>query len=141
MTGILARFHGKIAIYSADITKLLVGGTAINADAADLNAPRIAKMAVVLTAGTYTVETLPANSVLEQVILQVSAAFDGTLQLGKTGAVDAYVTDANFVKTVIATPDPLLVGAFIDASTAIKLKVTGCTTGAGIIWLIYRVLP
>ena len=98
--GLLSRIQGKIAIHTADIKNLMINGTAIAADAADLNAPRIAKMAVVLTAGTYTVKTLPANSVLEQVILQVSAAFDGTLQLGKTGAVDAYVTDANFVKTI-----------------------------------------
>ena len=91
------------------------------------------------TAGTYTIGTLPANSILEQVILRVSEAFDCTLDLGNAGGASAYVPNATFVKTIIATPSPLVIGDFIATDTDLKLVIgAGGTTGAGVLWVIWR---
>ncbi len=92
------------------------------------------------TAGTYTIGALPYNCILEQIIVKNSEAFDGALKVGKSGALEEYVPDAAFPKTT-ATPNPILIGKFVEAQTAVLLTISGCTTGAGIIWLIWRPLP
>lgn len=144
--GITRKLEGLTGLDGAAIAELYVNDLngvmkQVIANADDLNAGGIAKLDVIKTTGTYVVATLPANSILEQAILQVSAAFNGSLKLGKTGSDEAYVADASFVKTVNPTPDPILIGAFLDAEMAVKLKVAGCTTGAGILWLKFARLP
>ncbi len=97
------------------------------------------KLAVAKTTATHTVITLPPNSILDMLVVKNSAEFNGTLKLGNAGNPEAYVSDLQFPKTV-GMHNPILIGAPIADSTAVLLDVAGCTTGAGVIWAVWRPL-
>jgi hypothetical protein len=92
-------------------------------------------------AGSYEVGRIPARSVIRQASLEVSEEFDGTLDLGKSGSASVYVADASFIKTVTPTPDPIMIGAFLDEEVSVILTVGSGTTGAGKLVLAYEVVP
>ncbi len=91
------------------------------------------------TTKTYKIKTLKKESILDMVVVKHTVAFDGALKLGKNGADEAFIADAVFPKTA-ALQNPILIGAPIDANTTVQLKVSGCTTGHGSLWLFWRPL-
>lgn len=91
------------------------------------------------TTATHKIIKLPKDCLLEMVMVKNTAVFDGALKLGKSGNDEAFLTDANYPKTV-GLHDPLMIGEPIDANTTVQLKVSGCSTGAGKIWLFWRPL-
>ena len=98
-----------------------------------------ARLDVVKTTGTYPIITIPANAVLEAAIIINSAAFNGTVKVGKSGADEEYVPDANYGKTLGAQAI-VVINKVITAKTTIQLKTSGNTTGAGTLWLLWRPL-
>ena len=91
------------------------------------------------TTGSYTIGTVPGNSLLEYAIISNSEAFDSTLTLGNASDADAYIVDGDFPKTV-GMHDPIALNIPITTATAIKLAVGANTTGAGTIWILWRPL-
>ena len=89
--------------------------------------------------GTYKLLVLPKNSILEQAVVKNAEAFDGTLKLGNKDHDEAYLADVDFPKTV-GMHDPIMVGAPVAEMTVVQLKVSGCTTGLGTIWLLWKPL-
>ena len=98
-----------------------------------------ARLDVVKTTGTYPIITIPANAVLEGAIIINSAAFNGTVKVGKSGADEEYIPDASYGKTLGAQAI-VVINKIITAKTTIQLKTSGNTTGAGILWLLWRPL-
>jgi hypothetical protein len=98
-----------------------------------------AKLVFDKTAGSYVIGTVPGNSVLEYVLVSITADFDSTLSLGNASDADAYIADADFPKTA-GMHDPIFLNIPFAAATAIKLAVGSNTTGAGTIWLLWRPL-
>ena len=98
-----------------------------------------AKLVFDETTGSYTIGTVPGNSLLEYAIISNSEAFDSTLTLGNASDADAYIVDGDFPKTV-GMHDPIALNIPITTATAIKLAVGANTTGAGTIWILWRPL-
>jgi hypothetical protein len=93
-------------------------------------------VAVGHASGTKAIATIPANSVIDEVVLKTSEEWDGTLKLGDTNDDDRLVADGDWVKTITTNPSPIKIGYFYAAETVVNFKVTG-TTGAGFIGLKY----
>ncbi len=94
------------------------------------------------TAAEILVGVLPANSILEQVMIKNSEAFEGSgsIALGDGATSDFFIKDDDFPKT-LGLQNPMMIGAPITEETEVYLTVTGTyTAGAGIIWLIWRPL-
>ena len=92
------------------------------------------------TPGSFKIGTVPGNSVLEYVIVNIETGFDDTLTLGNASDADAYIVDGDFPKTA-GMHDPIIMNIPFAAATDIKLAVGASTTaGAGTIWLLWRPL-
>ncbi len=98
-----------------------------------------AKLAFDDTPGSYVVGTAPANSVLEYAVVKITTNFNSTLDLGNASNASAYIANASFTKTAgMAKYD---INVPFATATAIKLAVgAATTTGAGTIWLVWRLL-
>ena len=92
------------------------------------------------TPGSFKIGTVPGNSVLEYAVVNIATGFNDTLTLGNASDADAYIADADFLKTA-GMHDPIALNIPFAAATAIKLEVGASTTaGAGTIWLLWRPL-
>lgn len=91
-------------------------------------------------AGSYVIGTVPGNSILEYVVVNIDTGFNDTLTLGNASNADAYIADADFPKTA-GMHDPIALNIPFAAATDIKLAVGASTTeGAGTVWLLWRPL-
>ena len=92
------------------------------------------------TPGSFKIGTVPGNSVLEYVIVNIETGFNDALTLGNASDADAYIVDDDFPKTA-GMHDPIIMNIPFAAATDIKLAVGASTTaGAGTIWLLWRPL-
>ena len=92
------------------------------------------------TPGSFKIGTVPGNSVLEYVIVNIETGFDDTLTLGNASDADAYIVNDDFPKTA-GMHDPIIMNIPFAAATDIKLAVGASTTaGAGTVWLLWRPL-
>jgi hypothetical protein len=88
------------------------------------------------TTATHIIVTLPANAELVKLKYNFSETFNGALKLGNATDDDAYIEDASFPKSGAGV---ILLNMLLTAEKAIKLKVSGCTTGEGMIKLLWEV--
>ncbi|MFA5409166.1 MAG: hypothetical protein WC343_10400 [Bacilli bacterium] len=98
-----------------------------------------AKLIFDKTAGSYVIGTVPGNSILEYVVVNIDTGFDDTLTLGNASDADAYIADADFPKTA-GMHDPIILNIPISTATGVRMAVGANTTGAGTIWLLWRPL-
>lgn len=115
------------------------GPVKIDTMAVDRLVANQAKLMFDETAGSFVVGNIPENAVLEAAIVSITEAFDGTLALGNASDADAYIVDGDFPKTV-GMHDPIILNIPLAAATAVKLAVGTGTTGAGTIWILWRLL-
>jgi hypothetical protein len=97
------------------------------------------KLEFTKTSATLTICTVPGKSILDMVVVENSAAFNGSVMLGNASDDDAYIPAASF-PIAEGMNDPILLGIPITTATAVKVKTSGNTTGAGTIWLFWRPL-
>ena len=81
------------------------------------------------TTATYTFAELKENDELVKLKYNISATFNGTVELGNASDPAAYIADAIFPKS---GADVLLLHKLLTADASIILTVSGNTTGAGI---------
>jgi hypothetical protein len=91
------------------------------------------------TTATHKLKYMPKYCLVSKIVVNVTEEFNGALKLGKNGVDEAYVADVDFPKTV-GLSNPLMIGEPVDATTLMQLKVSGCTTGEGTIWVFWEPL-
>jgi hypothetical protein len=91
------------------------------------------------TSKTWTIVTLPANIILDMVVVKNGEAFDSTVKLGNADDDDLYITSGDF-PVGAGLHDPMVLGIALSSKTTIKLVTSGNTTGSGTIWITWRPL-
>jgi hypothetical protein len=91
------------------------------------------------TSQTWTIVKLPANIILDMVVVKNVTAFDSVVKLGNAADDDLYITSDDF-PVGAGIHDPMVLGIALATETTIKLVTSGNTTGSGTIWITWRPL-